>query len=47
MYGDKGNSGQIMLGKCGTKHMFKSGNVDEFKVRSNELFAVEHVFLSL
>ena len=31
-YGDKGNSGQIMLGKCGNKKLFNAGNVDEFKV---------------
>ena len=36
-YGDKGNSGQIMLGKCGNKKLFNAGNVDEFKVCSQPL----------
>lgn len=37
-YGDKGNSGQIMLGKCGSKKLFNAGNVDEFKVTRLTMF---------
>ena len=33
VYGDSGNSGQIMLGVAGEGNMFLKGNKDEFKVR--------------
>ncbi len=35
-YGDKGSSGDIMLGKC-SQGRFDSGCVDEFKVKTSGL----------
>ena len=32
VYGSKGSSGRIILGKARDKELFKEGNIDEFKV---------------
>ena len=32
VYGDKGSSGRIFLGKAKNTELFRGGNVDEFKV---------------
>jgi hypothetical protein len=32
VYGDKGSSGRIILGKARDKELFRAGNMDEFKV---------------
>ena len=33
VYGDKGNSGPIVLGKATDSGLFSAGNLDEFKVK--------------
>lgn len=40
VYGDKGNSGRIVLGKAKDKELFRSGNIDEFKVSANSSFSI-------
>lgn len=33
VYGDKGSSGQIVLGSPNVNNLFQKGNLDEFKVK--------------
>jgi len=42
VYGDKANSGPIVLGKATDNGLFSAGNLDEFKVM-NHRFTLNHV----
>lgn len=39
VYGDKSNSGMIIIGSSGSKTLFQADNTDEFKVRCFKRFS--------